>query len=203
MAREGISSLCHPRRLVGGIHPNCRPDGLPTKNVGHAGEREKFPPTNIPSDERFHYTFAIMDSLETIARWEHFPHEADMGIRGIGITKSQAFEQAALALTAVITDPQGVAPQAESHFSCEAPDDELLLVDWLNALIYEMACEHLVFGQFEVTINNHHLEAIARGEPIDRMKHELTVEIKGATYTELSVRHSEGSGWVAQCVVDV
>jgi len=126
-----------------------------------------------------------------------------MGIRGIGITKSQAFEQAALALTAVMTDPQWVAPEGERHFTCEAPDDELLLIDWLNALIYAMACDHMVFGQFEVTIKDHHLEAIARGELVDRIKHEPAVEIKGATYTELSVRHIEGSGWIAQCVVDV
>jgi SHS2 domain-containing protein len=140
---------------------------------------------------------------ELSARWEHFPHEADMGIRGFGLTKSQAFEQTALALTAVITDPQGVASEVESHFSCDAPDDELLLVDWLNALIYEMACGHLVFGRFDVKIKDHHLEAIARGEPVDRKKHEPAVEIKGATYTELSVRQIEGSGWIAQCVVDV
>lgn len=144
-----------------------------------------------------------MDSLKPSARWEHFPHEADMGIRGIGITKSHAFEQAALALTAVITDPQGVASQMERQFSCEAPDDELLLVDWLNALIYEMACGHMLFGQFHVKIKDHQLEAIARGEPVDRKKHEPAVEIKGATYTELSVRQIEGNGWVAQCVVDV
>ena len=144
-----------------------------------------------------------MDGLESSTGWEHFPHEADMGIRGMGITKSQAFEQAALALTAVMTDPQQVSPQMEHHFSCEAPDDELLLVDWLNALIYEMACGHMVFGQFEVKITDHYLVGIARGEPVDRMKHEPAVEIKGATYTELSVRHSEENGWVAQCVVDV
>lgn len=145
-----------------------------------------------------------MNSREPSARWEHFPHEADMGIRGIGLTKSQAFEQAAVALTAVITDPEGVASQVERHFNCEAPDDELLLVDWLNALIFEMACGHVVFGRFDVTIKDHHLQAIARGEPVDRVKHEPAVEIKGATYTELSVRHKEESGcWVAQCVVDV
>jgi tRNA nucleotidyltransferase (CCA-adding enzyme) len=149
------------------------------------------------------HMMTIVNGPEPSAWWEHFPHEADMGIRGIGITKSQAFEQAALALTAVITDPEVVASQVESHFSCEAPDDELLLVDWLNALIYEMACGHMVFGWFDVKIKDHHLEAVARGEPVDRKKHEPAVEIKGATYTELSVRHMEGRGWVAQCVVDV
>ena len=32
------------------------------------------------------------------------------------------------------------------------PDDELLLVDWLNALIYEMATRRMLFGRFDVTI---------------------------------------------------
>jgi SHS2 domain-containing protein len=144
-----------------------------------------------------------MEDHERSVRWEHFPHEADMGVRGIGNTKAQAFEQAALALMAIVTDLKSITPLNERQFSCEAPDDELLLVDWLNALIYEMACGHTIFGQFDVTIEDHHLKAIARGEVIDRNKHEPAVEIKGATFTELSVKYMEEKGWVAQCVVDV
>ena len=68
-----------------------------------------------------------------VPRWEHYPHEADIGVRGIGATREQAFEQAALALTAVVTDPAGVAAHEALAIDCEAPDDELLLVDWLNA----------------------------------------------------------------------
>ncbi len=140
---------------------------------------------------------------QSSARWEHFPHEADMGVRGYGSTKAQAFEQAALALMAIITDPQEVTPQTKRHFSCEAPDDDLLLVEWLDKLIYEMAYEGMIFSRFQVTTTNHHLEAVAHGEPVDRVKHEPAVEIKGATFTELSVTFTEGTGWVAQCVVDV
>lgn len=62
-----------------------------------------------------------------------------MGVRGFGSTKAQAFEQAALALAAIITDPAGVAARNALDIECEAPDDELLLADWLNAVIYEMA----------------------------------------------------------------
>ncbi len=82
--------------------------------------------------------------------WEHFPHEADMGVRGIGPTKEAAFEGAALALTAVITDPDEVIPTQQVTITCQAPDDELLLVDWLNALVYEMATRKMLFGRFEV-----------------------------------------------------
>ena len=40
--------------------------------------------------------------------WQHFPHDADMGVRGIGNSKEAAFEQAALALTALVTDPRAI-----------------------------------------------------------------------------------------------
>lgn len=71
------------------------------------------------------------------AHWEHFDHGADIGVRGFGASKAQAFEQAALALTAVITDPAGVVPRDAVTIACAAPDDELLLADWLNALVYD------------------------------------------------------------------
>jgi tRNA nucleotidyltransferase (CCA-adding enzyme) len=135
--------------------------------------------------------------------WEHFPHQADIGVRGIGASKEEAFEQAAVALTAVITDPQTVTPVEVVEMSCDAPDDELLLVDWLNALIYEMATRRMLFGRFEVKIEGRRLQAKAWGEEINKEKHEPAVEIKGATCTSLIVRQEENGFWLAQCVVDV
>ncbi|MBK7251323.1 MAG: archease [Gammaproteobacteria bacterium] len=137
------------------------------------------------------------------ARWEHFPHEADMGVRGVGATIEQAFEQAALAMIAVITDPEKIAASEAAEIACRAPDDELLFVDWLNALIYEMAIRKLLFGRFEVHIDAHCLTARAWGEPLNPEKHQPAVEIKGATYTALRVARDPIGEWVAQCVVDV
>jgi tRNA nucleotidyltransferase (CCA-adding enzyme) len=74
--------------------------------------------------------------------WEHFPHEADVGLRGFGPTLGIAFEQAALALTAVVTD-HVIADKTEVEVVCDAPDVELLFVEWLNAIIYEMAVRAL------------------------------------------------------------
>ncbi len=135
--------------------------------------------------------------------WEHFPHEADIGVRGLGASKEEAFEQAALALTAVILDPQELTAEQVVEVMCEAPDDELLLVDWLNTLVYEMATRRLVFGRFEVHIDGHRLHAKAWGEPIDVARHQPAVEVKGATLTSLRVGQEAGGSWVAQCVVDV
>jgi SHS2 domain-containing protein len=135
--------------------------------------------------------------------WEHFPHQADVGVRGIGTTKEEAFECAAQALTAVITDPGSVAPTQSVPIVCAAPDDELLLVDWLNALVYEMATRRMLFSRFKVRFNDHSLHATAWGEPIEVARHQPAVEVKGATYTELSVKQGEQGRWIAQCVVDV
>ena len=136
-------------------------------------------------------------------RWEHFSHDADIGIRGYGDSMETAFVQAALAMTAVICDVDTVQPSTARDIRCEAPDNELLFVEWLNALIYEMAVEHMLFSRFEVQINAPFLHATAWGEAIDRSRHQPAVEIKGATYTELKVDHKTDGHWLAQCVIDV
>lgn len=135
--------------------------------------------------------------------WEHFEHGADIGVRGFGGTLAEAFEQAALAMTAVVTEPEHVKPTEAVALECAAPDYELLLVDWLNALIYEMATRRMLFSRFEVALENHAVHAAAWGEPVDVARHSPAVEIKGATYTMLSVKQEESGQWVAQCVVDV
>jgi tRNA nucleotidyltransferase (CCA-adding enzyme) len=134
--------------------------------------------------------------------WKHFAHDADIGIVATGPTRVEAFRQAALALTAVITDPTRVRTCDAVPIECDAPADDLLLVDWLNALVYEMATRNMLFGDFDVEIADGTLRATAWGEPVDVARHEPAVEVKGATLTALAVTHND-DGWRVQCVVDV
>jgi SHS2 domain-containing protein len=135
--------------------------------------------------------------------WEHFSHQADMGIRGRGASKEEAFEQAAMALTAVITDLEKVEPITGITVQREDADDELLFAEWINALVYEMATRKMFFSRFRVAFAGHSLAGEAWGEPVNVAKHQPAVEVKGATYTALQVQQEAGGGWVAQCVVDV
>jgi SHS2 domain-containing protein len=141
--------------------------------------------------------------MPVTARWEHFPHEADIGVRGFGASPAEAFEQAALAMTAAITQPAQVQPRQAVEIACDGEDIELLLAQWLNALVYEMATRHMLFGRFRVSLQGAHLRAIAEGEPVDVARHEPAVEVKGATFTELRVGQEPDGTWVAQCIVDV
>jgi tRNA nucleotidyltransferase (CCA-adding enzyme) len=136
------------------------------------------------------------------ARWEHFPHDADVGIRGIGSTVEEAFEQAALALTAVVTEAE-VRPEKAVNVSSDAADLELLLAEWLNAIIYEMSVRGMLFGRFAVRLDGLHLSGTLWGEHVDPLRHTPACEPKGATYTALSVAQDDHGRWLAQCVVDV
>lgn len=140
--------------------------------------------------------------MATEGRWEHFPHDADIGVRGYGATLAQAFEQAAQALTAVVTDAP-VQPLVPVEIRCEAADRELLLPEWLNALIYEMAVRRMLFGRYAVNIEDGRLSATAWGEPVDVARHAPACEPKGATLTELNVAADDRGVWSAGCVVDV
>jgi protein archease len=144
----------------------------------------------------------IVPSVRSCAAWEHFPHDADVGVRGFGATPAEALAQAALALTAVVTTAR-VAPLSSVEVRCEAPDLELLFVDWLNAIIYEMAVRRMLFGRFDVRIEGTRLQATLWGEAVDVARHAPACEPKGATYTALRVGKDADGLWSASCVVDV
>lgn len=135
-------------------------------------------------------------------RWEHFTHDADIGVRGIGATRAEAFEQAALAMTAVVADPDSVEPKESVSIECEAVDDELLLTEWLNRIVFEMSTRRMLFSRFSVRLDGLRLRGTAWGEAVDRVRHQPAVEIKGATFTALHVAPEDGN-WMAQTVVDV
>ena len=139
--------------------------------------------------------------MNAIPRWEHFDHEADIGVRGIGRSLEEAFVYAALALTAVMTDPAGFRPDRVVTIACEAADPELLLVDWLNGVIYHGDTERLCFGRFDVNIRDVRLTGRAWGARVDAVP-DIAVAVKGASYAGLRVTCDHGV-WTAQCIVDV
>ena len=135
--------------------------------------------------------------------WENYPHEADIGIRGVGNTMAEAFEQAAIALSAIVVDPGQIKHRISIPIKCQDTDQELLFFDWINAIIYEMAVGKMLFSRFQVSINDNQLLATISGESVDVKRHQPAVEIKGATFTTLKVAQNDHGEWVAQTVVDV
>lgn len=137
--------------------------------------------------------------------WEHYSHSADMGVRGFGPTRDEAFAQAALAMTAIVVDLETVRAREAVEIVCEDEDndDEMLFWYWLSAVLFEMGLRCMVFGRFDVQAVAGGLKATAWGEPLDVRRHQPAVEVKAVTFAGLKVQQGKGGIWMAQCVVDV
>jgi SHS2 domain-containing protein len=131
----------------------------------------------------------------------YFEHDADMGIVGRGATIEEAFEHAAAAVFALMTDLGQVGLRERVAIEFEEADMELALVTWLNLLLGQARSRALVFGRFQLRRDGARWSGWAEGEPW-RAGLERGVEVKGATLTGLAVTQRDGI-WEARCVVDV
>lgn len=145
---------------------------------------------------------SVSDPLSDRSHWQHFHHDGDTGVRGIGRNMSEAFEQAAIAVTALVCDPRQVRSWREVDVACRNEDREWLFFDWIDAIVHEMTSRQMLFSVFQVTIDGGELKARLHGEPVSRVRHHPMLAIKGASVSDLMVRHKHDR-WTAQCVVDV
>jgi len=91
---------------------------------------------------------------------------------------------------------------SERDIELAAPDEESLLVEWLNELIYLFDTENIIFKRFDITeINDTRLKARIHGEKVDSSKHKLKIGVKAATYHLLKV--SKGDGCQVQVLLDI
>jgi len=135
--------------------------------------------------------------------WQTFDHIADIGIRGIGQSVEEAFENGARALfSLIVEDISAIAIKEKREINCSSYDLTGLFVAWINTLIAISDIEGLVFGDFRVCINDASLFGNAFGETWSLEKHGRGIEVKGATFSEAVVKKEDGL-WIAQCIVDV
>ncbi len=100
--------------------------------------------------------------------------------------------------------------------SCKAPQPDILFMDWLNSIIYEMATRNMLFSRFKVEIDEEkiHLNGNIWGEVVDILRHAPAVEPKAVTFSELKVdsfqvdededKDKRGTkAWMVQCVIDI
>lgn len=132
---------------------------------------------------------------------DYFEHDADIGIIGRGATVEQAFEAAAQAVFAIVTDLDLIQPSTIVTITFEEADLEFALVTWLNQLLGKARAQGMVFNRFYVQRSGNQWRAEARGEKWHAGL-ERGVEVKGATLTMLTVKQA-GPVWEARCVVDV
>jgi len=139
--------------------------------------------------------------------FENFEHEADIGVRGIGKSVEESFQEAAKAMFSIEVNIKKVIPKKNVRIKAEASEIDELLVEWLNKLLAESSIKGMMFSKFMIKIHekgkNYELEGVAIGEKLNIKKHEAREEVKAATYSQLSVEKNKKGQWVSQCIVDV
>jgi SHS2 domain-containing protein len=136
--------------------------------------------------------------------YEYFEHQADIGVRGVGVTLFEAFEQVALAMFEIMVETKDLQQGEPDIIEIKALNLEELLLEWLSELLYLKDVKGKMYGHFKVQeLNNTSLVAKIYGEPINANHHKLKLEVKAATWTQLQVRQTTDKKWIAQCLVDV
>ena len=134
--------------------------------------------------------------------YELIDHTADVGIRVTAESPEALFETAALALTELMTDTTTVEPKLERTMELQEESLDLLLVCWLQEILYLMDTEGLVFSVFEVRIEGTALQATLWGEPFNPEVHPMKSDVKAVTYHHLEVA-THGDGWEARVILDI
>ncbi len=134
--------------------------------------------------------------------FEIIDHTADVGIRAYGADMNEAFANAAKALFSLITELEDVEEILHRDIELTAPDQESLLVGWLNELIYLFDAENIIFKRFDITqLSNTYLKARGYGHKVDSSKHRLKMGVKAATYHMLKI--DKGNGYKVQVLFDI
>lgn len=140
-------------------------------------------------------------------RFEWVEHPSDIGFRAYGRNLAEAFENAALALFEIMVDTNKVEPREETALEFEAEDEQALLYDWLDKMIYFHDAQGLIFSKFKVeklerSPTGFKLKAKVWGERFNRKKHPERTAVKAMTYHMMKIKREPGRCSV-QAVVDI
>ena len=125
--------------------------------------------------------------------FEIVDHTADVGIRAYGTDMKEAFANAAKALFSLIVEPDDTEEGIQRDIELTAPDQESLLVEWLNEFIYLFDAENVIFSRFEITqLSDTQLKARGYGCKIDIARHKPRMGVKAATYHMLEIEKDDG-----------
>ncbi|UCG54444.1 MAG: archease [Dehalococcoidia bacterium] len=134
-------------------------------------------------------------------KYKLIEHTADIGLIAYGNTLAEAFGNAAYGMFSIIAELNSVMEKQSRHIELKGSDQESLLFEWLNRLLYYFDVDLLLFKSFEVSIlPKNKLTAICYGEKYDASRHHLKIGVKSATYHMLKVDSAKNE---VQVIFDV
>ena len=138
--------------------------------------------------------------------WRPFEHTADVGLEVEAGTLGELFAEAGAGLCDTVTDRSRVEPRMRRETSLAAPAPDLLLVEWLEELLFRLDAHRELWSEHAVTVSEGpsgwSLAATSRGEAFDPARHPVKVQVKAVTYHALEVART-ANGWRAIVLLDI
>lgn len=132
-----------------------------------------------------------------------FDHTADKGIIVRGDTLADVYAGAAVGMFGGMYALDDVQTDRSHKVVVTASDRELLLVAWLQELIFLFEVEEEIYSEVEVhEISDTSLRATVRGRTIGPDLPQIGAAVKAVTYHGLSLRPLD-NGWEATLLFDV
>ena len=138
---------------------------------------------------------------------EMLDHTADVGFEVRASTLEELFDEARRALLMVVFERPPHKGDEGRRLRLSAPDNETLLVRWLNELTYLIQDTGFVPTGAEIELQRTEstdlsLEAGLAGAPLNLEEYGWEGEIKSATFHGLEVTNDD-EGWHARVILDV
>ncbi len=132
---------------------------------------------------------------------------ADIAFEAVGRDLEETFTAAADAtMNVMVEELDAVQPREERNFALENEKLDLLLLDFLQELIYYKDAEQLMLRVVHVQVQADgppfSLRAIARGEPLAPERHHPRVDVKAVTLHEFRLEKTD-QGWRAFVILDI
>jgi SHS2 domain-containing protein len=133
--------------------------------------------------------------------FEEMPHTADIKIRAYAPTLETLFSEACTALMQVMYGKERHA-LTTAELDVDAVDNESLLADFLSEVLFRSEVDGMVFSAADIRITGSHLHAVMKGEPFDRTRHAGGTEVKGISYSGMSIA-KDTNGYMLEILFDV
>ncbi|MCG8377365.1 MAG: archease [Chlorobiales bacterium] len=126
-------------------------------------------------------------------------HTADIRLEATGESLAGLFSETMKAMNAV-SCPGFSSEMVERRVEVSSPDILLLLVDFLNEIVFLGQVHHEAYEELQtVAVTETHFRGVVKGRKITGMEE----EIKAVTLHEASVRQTEKGTWLANLVLDI
>ncbi|MBN1664530.1 MAG: archease [Deltaproteobacteria bacterium] len=136
-------------------------------------------------------------------KYRIFDHTADLGIEVRGVSLADLFDNAVSAVADMTADRERVKAQEIRVIRAEGSDREDLWVNFLREVLYAVNGERFLIAECHIKeIDDTHVAAEVRGEPLDPLRHEIKKELKAVTYHQASIKQ-DAHGLRGRVILDV